>query len=222
MKSKTNETRNENLRIHTTSRCISLLLGFARGWKAIANGYITWACAIRKLSYSNATAIQDKSAWKNLYNKTWTNPNILTPGIFLVLCPCPKKSVYGFSLMVKAESPSYIFDIVTTRFESHYRPDWVYDASCKAKEFGMNREPNIYSEFYIVSDPFHEPSHTTHSVKSTVNARFREKNKEAAEQFNRILSRITTPLPFMKPSKYMRALTIYCAYQNVKKKYFVP
>ena len=125
MKSKTNETRNENLRIHTTSRCISLLLGFARGWKAIANGYITWACAIRKLRYSNATAIQDKSAWKNLYNKTWTNPNILTPGIFLVLCPCPKKSVYGFSLMVKAESPSYIFDIVTTRFETDYRPDWV-------------------------------------------------------------------------------------------------
>ena len=55
-----------------------------------------------------------------------------------------KKSVYG--LMVKAESLSYIFDIVTPRFDSAYRPDWVYDASCKAKEFGMNR---VYSKFNI-------------------------------------------------------------------------
>ena len=106
---------------------------------------------IRSLDIPMQLRFKNKSAWKNLCNKTWTNPKVLTPGIFLVVCPCPKKSVYGFSLMIKAESPSYIFDIVTTRFESDYRPDWVYDASRKAKEFGMSREPDIYSEFHIVS-----------------------------------------------------------------------
>ena len=42
----------------------------------------------------------------------------------------------------------------------------------------MNREPDIYSDFNIVSDPFHEPNHTTcsDSFKSTKNPKFLEKN----------------------------------------------
>ena len=149
-------------------------------------------------------------------------PQALTPGIFLVVCACKNKSVYGFSMMLKSESPSFIFDIVTTRFDSDYRSDsgCMMPPVCKAKEFGMNREPDVYSDFNVVSDPFHEPNHTTcsDSYKSTQNPKFREQNKEAAEQFNSILSRISTPLLFMKPENYMRALTIYCAYQNVKSK----
>ena len=88
--------------------------------------------------------------------------------------------------------------------------------------FGMSREPDVYSDLNVVSDPFHEPNHTTcsDSYKSTQNPKFREQNKEAAEQFNSILSRISTPLLFMKPENYMRALTIYCAYQNVKSKWW--
>ena len=170
--------------------------------------------------YSLNSDLQDKIAWKNMCSKTWKKPQTLTPGIFLVVCACKNKSVYGFSMMVKSESPSFIFDIVTTRFDSDYRPDWAYDASFKAKEYGMNREPDVYSDFNIVSDPFHEPNHTTCSdtFKSTKNPKFREQNKEAAEQFNSILSRISTPLLFMKPENYMRALTIYCAYQNLKPK----
>ena len=75
--------------------------------------------------------------------------------------------------------------------------------------FGMSREPDVYSDLNVVSDPFHEPNHTTcsDSYKSTQNPKFREQNKEAAEQFNSILSRISTPLLFMKPENYMRALS---------------
>lgn len=103
------------------------------GPEVVTELYPNFPLRFQRPYYALSTAKQDKIAWKNMCHKTWKKPDALTPGIFLVVCPCKKKSVYGFSLMVKSESPSFIFDIVTTRFESDYRPDWAYDASCKAK-----------------------------------------------------------------------------------------
>ena len=108
-----------------------------RGEELMTEVFPNFPIRFQKPLYSLKSAIQDRIAWKNLCHKTWKKPQALTPGIFLVVCACKNKSVYGFSMMVKSESPSYIFDIVTTRFESDYRPDWAYDASCKAKEFGL-------------------------------------------------------------------------------------
>ena len=50
----------------------------------------------------------------------------LTPGLYLMT---EQRSVYRFSMMLTSESPSMLFDIITTRFESDYNPNFIYDAS---------------------------------------------------------------------------------------------
>ena len=70
-------------------------------------------------------------------------------------------AIYGYKKMVKGESPRIIFDLVTTRFESWYNPDIIYDASCRVKEMGLNREPERFMNILITSDPLHIHNHTT-------------------------------------------------------------
>ena len=50
-----------------------------------------------------------------------------------------------------------------TRFEEDYNPTIIYDASCLAKEVGMGREPERFSELRIVSNPLHAANHTSYS-----------------------------------------------------------
>ena len=42
--------------------------------------------------------------------------------------------------MVSGESPKILFDIIMTCFEEDYNPNIIYDASCVAKEVGIERE----------------------------------------------------------------------------------
>ena len=55
--------------------------------------------------------------------------------------------------MVWGESPRIIFDIIMGRFEEDYSPNIFYDASCRLKEFGMNREPNRFQALLMAIDP---------------------------------------------------------------------
>ena len=93
------------------------------GNEILSEVYPDFPIRFKRPLYSLNCAKQDRIAWKNMCRKTWKKPQALTPGIFLVVCACKNKSVYGFSMMVKSESPSFIFDIVTTRFDSDYRSD---------------------------------------------------------------------------------------------------
>ena len=43
--------------------------------------------------------------------------------------------------MVRGESPRIMFDVIMGRFGDDYNPNFFYDASCRLKEFEMNREP---------------------------------------------------------------------------------
>ena len=120
--------------------------------------------------------------------------------------------------MSKAESPGMISDIIISRFEEDYNPTIVYDASCKAKEYLLNRETRRAMEIRFVTDPFHEDNHIS-CAKSFRSSLFRDMdtlNKEAAKQTTRVLRRISTSTLYMNPNMYMRSLTLFCAYQNYK------
>ena len=143
---------------------------------------------------------KDKDVWEGLCSKLFPENSLLTPGLFLVTCCCPKKRVYGFQKMVRGESPRIIFDMIMTRFEPEYNPTIVYDASCRIKEMGLNREPARFLKLRFTSDPLHIDNHTTCSAafQSTIYPDMRKLNKEACEQFNSILRSVQSSVSYMK------------------------
>ena len=68
-------------------------------------------------------------------------------------------------------------------------PTIIYDALCLAKEVGMGRQPQRFSELRIVSNPLHTANHTScfEAFHSHTYFDLFEINKEAAEQFNSLL-----------------------------------
>ena len=55
----------------------------------------------------------------------------LSPGLMVMTCACPRKVVYGISLMTSGESPQMIFDVIMSRFPPDYSPNIIYDNACK-------------------------------------------------------------------------------------------
>ena len=131
----------------------------------------------------------DKEVSDNICSKLFPDASKLTPGLFLVTCCCSEKRVYGFKKMIKGESPRIIFDLIMTRFPSDYNPTIIYDASCRIKEFGLNREPKRFLNLRFASDPLHIDNHTTcsESFQSIIHQVLKPLNKEACEQFNSLL-----------------------------------
>ena len=161
---------------------------------------------------------KDKDAWESLCSKLFPEHSKLTPGLFIVTCCCPQKRIYGFKKMVQGESPRIIFDLITTRFEDGYQPNIIYDASCRLKELGLNREPEIFMNMLITSDPLHIPNHTTcnMSFHSNKYEELKPLNKEACEQFNSLLRSIQTSLTYMSYEHYMTAMKIFVSFHNLK------
>ena len=63
--------------------------------------------------------------------------------------------------MIQGESPKIIFDLIMTRFEDSYYPTIIYDASCRIKEYGLNREPTRFTQIRFATDPLHGDNHRT-------------------------------------------------------------
>ena len=136
--------------------------------------------------------------------------------------------------MVEGESPRIIFDMVMTRFEEWYNPRIIYDASCKvsctydsfygtlyvkllkAKEVGLNREPERFMKIQLASDPLHIFNHTTcgDSFHSSLYEDLKPLNKEACEQFNSVLRNAQTSLTYMSFENYMAAMRVFVAFRN--------
>ena len=76
--------------------------------------------------YENNCHNQDKRVLKDSCEMEFPTHFGLTPGLYLMT---EQRSVYRFSMMLTSESPSMLFDIITTRFESDYNPNFIYDAS---------------------------------------------------------------------------------------------
>ena len=171
-----------------------------------------------RAKYDNDCKVQDDRAWLDLCEKSFPDHVKLSPGLFLLTCACSHKTVYGFSFMTTNESPGMLFDIDQCRFPRDYKPTLIYDASCKAKEYGLNRDPERWLDLKVVTDPFHQPNHTNccESFKSTEYSDLNNINCEAAEQFNARLRDIHESLVMMSPHHYMRALAIFIGYKNNK------
>ena len=169
--------------------------------------------------YEKQCMVEDKRSLKFMCEKNFPNHTALSPGLMVMTCACPKKVVYGFSLMTSGESPQIIFDIVMSRFPEDYSPNIIYDNACKTKEFGLNRETKRFMGLQITCDKFHENNHTAcgESFKSSEYITLREKNTQACEQTNAKLRTIASSCTFMNPDMYMRALTLYLGYQNISK-----
>ena len=120
-------------------------------------------------------------------------------------------------MMVMHESPRIIFDIITTRFPSDYNPTWIYDASCRAKETGMNREPRRMMRTFMCTDPVHETNHTrcSTSFRSTNFRTMDNLNREACEQYNSVLRSIASSVAYMTFEHYMLAIKIFMYFHNL-------
>ena len=92
---------------------------------------------------------KDKDAFGNLCSKLFPEHRVLTPGLFVVTCCCPQKNIYGIKKMIQGESPRIIFDLINCRFDEDYNPKIIYDASCRLKEFGLNREPKRIMDILV-------------------------------------------------------------------------
>ena len=141
----------------------------------------------------------------------------LTPGLYLMTCGCKYKVIYGFSMMLTGESPRMLFDIIMTRFESDYNPEIIYDASCRVKEYGLNRELKRFMSIRITTDQFHQVNHKSCSAsfRSSKYLSLENINSEACEQTNSVLRKISSSTTYMSPSLYMRVLTLFMANLNI-------
>ena len=63
--------------------------------------------------------------------KIFPTHSALSPGLMVMTCACPRKVVYGISLMTSGESPQMILDVIMSRFPPDYSPNIIYDNACK-------------------------------------------------------------------------------------------
>ena len=161
---------------------------------------------------------KDIESWDELCSKLFPEHRRLTPGLFIVTCCCPKKKVYGFKKMIQGESPRIIFDIIMTRFEDDYNPTIIYDASCRIKEYGLNREPARFTNIRFATDPLHSDNHTTcsQSFQSNLYSDLKAQNKEACEQFNSVLRSVQHSVTFMDFDNYLMALKVFISFHNLQ------
>ena len=83
--------------------------------------------------YEKTCNVEDKNSLKFMCEKDFPSHSTLTPGLLIMTCACPKKIVYGFTLMTSGESPQMIFGLILSRFPTDYSPNIIYDNACKAK-----------------------------------------------------------------------------------------
>ena len=167
--------------------------------------------------YNKTCKSQDDRAERELCNKDFPSHSKLTPGLYIVTCGCKHKVIQGFSMMLSGESPEMLFDLIMTRFEESYNPHIIYDASCKVKEYGLNRELRRFMNINITTDVFHEENHTSCSrtFRSSLYDTLRNVNTEAVEQTNNVLRSVSESTTFMTPKLYMRSLKLFMANLNI-------
>ena len=104
-----------------------------------------------------------------------------------------------------------------TMFESDYNPEIIYDASCRVKEYGLNRELKRFMSIRITTDEFHQVNHKSCSAtfRSSKYVSLEKVNSEACEQTNSVLRKIASSTTYMSPSLYMRVLTLFMANLNI-------
>ena len=58
--------------------------------------------------YKKSCKRQDRKSFDKQCEKGFPTMKTLTPGLFMMTCACPQKSIYGLAMMTEAESPGMI------------------------------------------------------------------------------------------------------------------
>ena len=142
----------------------------------------------------------------------------ISPGLFLMLCACRKKKIYGFQKLSMKESPRLMFDFLQCRTEPQYNPTVLYDAACLFKEFFLNRETRSAMTGLACSDGVHETNHSAclKSFMSSLHPSLKSKNSESAEQFNSLLRKVSNSLVFMNLDNYLIAVKVFSGFYNLR------
>ena len=81
--------------------------------------------------YEKECQAEDDKSLMSMCEKNFPTHSALSPGLMVMTCACPRKVVYGISLMTSGESPQMIFDVIMSRFPPDYSPNINYDNACK-------------------------------------------------------------------------------------------
>ena len=107
-----------------------------------------------------------------------------------------------------------------TRFEDDYSPTIIYDASCRVKEYGLNREPARFSLLRFATDPLHCDNHTTCSqaFQSHLYSDMKAQNKKSCEreQFNSVLRCVQHSVAYMNFDNYLTAMKVFISFHNMQ------
>ena len=105
-----------------------------------------------------------------------------------------------------------------TRFEKDYSPTMIiYDASCRIKEYGLNREPARLSGLMFVTGPLHCENQFTGSqaFQSHIYADMKALNKEACEQFDSVLRSVQHSETYMNFDNNLTAMKVFTSFNNM-------
>lgn len=106
----------------------------------------------------------------------------LTPGLFFVYCLDCNNCV-GFVAMPDAESPRTLFEVIYVHWPT--QPEVVvYDNSCHAMTYALNREPEWFKSVVWIIDATHFPGHTgcAHSFNIKRHPTLAKLNSQICEQ----------------------------------------
>ena len=99
----------------------------------------TFRCAGSVPFMRKRAMLKTKTLWNSCVKKIFQAIQLSHPAWWIMTCACPKKIVYGFTLMTSGESPQMIFDLILSRFPTDYSPNIIYDNACKAKGRVQNK-----------------------------------------------------------------------------------
>jgi len=136
-----------------------------------------------------------------------------SPGIFSALCP--HGHVCALILLRSAESPFHAFDLFHSRFRT-LPHTIVYDNACNLDRYCAAREPGVFSTVRVLVDRLHWANHvrctTAHRMSEwSDDVEIRSMDSQRAEQWNKMLTRISTHIAFSTPRHAMDALRALAA-----------
>ena len=168
------------------------------------NGFVKYA--VRHDDKDDPTVVRSRACPKD--SPTTASHS---PGIFS--CLCSHGYVYALILLRNGESPEHAFRLIYDRFPPDKLPRVVvYDNACNAMRYALRREPGLFASVRFLVDRLHWPNHARCSTHfrmfehSAYDVVIRTLDSQRAEQWNKMLARLTTHIHYSNPYHAMMTL----------------
>jgi len=110
-----------------------------------------------------AAAGHDSDTKGEMCEKDFPVGKVWTPGLFLLVCLCPKPSIYAILVMHSPESPKMFFDLIRDRFPVAPKVI-VYDFACRLHTYCFRRDPMYFWLVLFLIDRFHTENHAACAI----------------------------------------------------------